>query len=184
MSLQVQLTAPTPAFRPSPHPRTALNYPNPLHQNLTPSGLFINNEFVEAKSGKTIVAIDPATEKTIAEVQAAGEEEIDIAVKAARKAFENPEWKDLDTSERGKLLLKLSDNGKPYTAAMAEDVAEVISVFQYYGGWADKNHGQMININSDKWAYTRHEPVGRFSQFTAAAAHHVSSWAMGLTIIQ
>ncbi|KAF5234316.1 hypothetical protein FAUST_7701 [Fusarium austroamericanum] len=158
MSLEVQLTAPNG------------------RQYTQPTGLFINNEFVKAKSGKTIVAIDPATEKTITEVQAAGEEDIDIAVKAARKAFENPEWKDLDTAQRGKLLLKLSvlaerdaeilatidswDNGKPYTAAMAEDVAEVISVFQYYGGWADKNHGQMINLGPDKWAYTRHEPVG------------------------
>ncbi|UZP43423.1 hypothetical protein NXS19_011239 [Fusarium pseudograminearum] len=42
---------------------------------------------------------------------------------------------------------------------MTEDAAEVIYVFQYYGGWADKNHGQMINLGLDKWAYTRHEPV-------------------------
>lgn len=136
-----------------------------------------------AKSGKTIVSIDPSTEKPIAEVQAAGEEDIDIAVKAAREALKNPEWRDLDTAQRGKLLLKLStlaerdaeilatidtwDNGKPYTAAMAEDAAEVIAVFQYYGGWADKNHGQMIDLNPAKWAYTRHEPVGMETQTTA-----------------
>nr|CEG02990.1 unnamed protein product [Fusarium pseudograminearum CS3487] len=112
-------------------------------------GLFINNEFVKAKSGKTIVAIDPATENTITEVQAAGEEDIGIAVKAARKAFENPEWKDLDTAQRGKLLLKLSilaerdaeilatidswDNGKPYTAAMTEDAAEVFADRSFLG---------------------------------------------------
>ncbi|EKJ71805.1 hypothetical protein FPSE_07990 [Fusarium pseudograminearum CS3096] len=152
---------------------------------------------LEAKSGKTIVAIDPATENTITEVQAAGEEDIDIAVKAARKAFENPEWKDLDTAQRGKLLLKLSilaerdaeilatidswDNGKPYTAAMTEDAAEVISVFQYYGGWADKNHGQMINLGLDKWAYTRHEPVGVCGQIIPwKYPVMMAAWNLGL----
>ncbi|UZP43424.1 hypothetical protein NXS19_011240 [Fusarium pseudograminearum] len=101
MSLEVQLTAPNGC------------------QYTQPTGLFINNEFVKAKSGKTIVAIDPATENTITEVQAAGEEDIGIAVKAARKAFENPEWKDLDTAQRGKLLLKLS--------ILAERDAEILA---------------------------------------------------------
>jgi aldehyde dehydrogenase (NAD+) len=140
------------------------------------AGLFINNEFVAAKSGKTIASIDPSTEQVIAEVQAAGAEDIDLAVASARKALKNPEWKNLDTAQRGKLLLKLSalterdahtlatidtwDNGKPYTAALAEDAAEVYSVFQYYGGWADKNFGQSIDISPAKFAYTRHEPIG------------------------
>lgn len=143
---------------------------------LTIPGLFINNEFVAAKSGKTITTIDPSTEKVIAEVQAAQAEDIDIAVAAARKALKSPEWKDIDTSARGKLLIKLSllaerdahilatidswDNGKPYTAAMAEDAAEVIAVFQYYGGWADKNFGQTIDTSPAKFAYTRHQPIG------------------------
>jgi aldehyde dehydrogenase (NAD(P)+) len=148
-----------------------------VHAAQTFTGLFIDNEFVQAKSGKTITTVDPATEDVIAEVQAAGSEDIDLAVAAARKALKNPDWKDLDTAQRGKLLLKLStlaerdahilatidtwDNGKPYTAAMAEDVAEVIAVFQYYGGWADKNFGQTIDTSPLKFAYTRHEPIGK-----------------------
>lgn len=49
--------------------------------------LFINNEWHKSKSGKTFATINPSTEQTIAEVQAAGKEDIDIAVHAARHAF-------------------------------------------------------------------------------------------------
>ena len=141
-------------------------------------GLFINNEFVAAKSGKKITTTDPSTGEPITDVHAAGAEDIDMAVAAARKAFASPAWRDLDTTARGKLLLNLSrlverdahvlgtidtwDNGKPYTAAMTEDIPEVISVFQYYGGWADKNFGQTIDTSPAKFAYTRHEPIGMF----------------------
>ena len=73
-----------------------------------PTGLFINNEFVKAKSGKTFDAINPATSKVICEVQEAGDEDVDIAIKAARTAFEGA-WGELTPTERGKLLVKLAD---------------------------------------------------------------------------
>ena len=79
-------------------------------------------------------------------------------------------------SERGDLLLKLSaltekhaetlatidtwDNGKPYNDALTIDVAEAIQVFKYYGGWADKIYGQVIDTGSAKFAYTLKEPIG------------------------
>lgn len=52
------------------------------------------------------------------------------------------------------------DNGKPYTVALAEDVGEVQAVLKYYGGYADKIHGQVIDTGSAKFAYTIREPVG------------------------
>jgi aldehyde dehydrogenase (NAD+) len=52
------------------------------------------------------------------------------------------------------------DNGKPYSVAFNEDLEEVIAVFRYYGGWADKIYGQTIDTGPDKFAYTRHEPLG------------------------
>lgn len=101
---------------------------------------------------------------------------MDRAVSAARGAFQNPEWRSLGASERGLLLLRLADlcekhaetlatidawdNGKPYDSALSEDVAEVISVFRYYGGWADKIQGRTIDTSEAKLAYTRHEPIG------------------------
>lgn len=75
-----------------------------------PTGLFINNEFVEsANPENTISSIDPATEKEIASVQAATPDDIDRAVKAARKALKSPEWKLLNPTDRGRLMTKLAD---------------------------------------------------------------------------
>ncbi|KKY17994.1 putative aldehyde dehydrogenase [Phaeomoniella chlamydospora] len=140
------------------------------------TGLFIDNKFVKAKSGETITSIDPSTEKEIATVDAAGPDDVDIAVQAARKALNSPEWRDLDVSDRSALLYKLAelaeqerevlatletwDNGKPYSVALAEDLGEVINVFRYYAGWADKLFGQTIPVGPKKFAYTLRQPVG------------------------
>ena len=70
--------------------------------------LFINGEFVKSESGKTFESINPANGDTLALVYEAGKEDIDKAVKAARSAFENPDWSDLTTLERGNLMYKLS----------------------------------------------------------------------------
>ena len=141
-----------------------------------PTGLFINNEFVAAKSGETLETINPFDESVIAKVASGGAEDIDIAVAAARKAFKSSEWSDLSAAERGQLLWKLGDlceknshilatidawdNGKPYQQALDEDVGETISVFRYYAGWADKVYGQTIETSKAKLAYTKHEPLG------------------------
>ena len=113
-------------------------------------------------------------ESEIASVQAAGPEDVDLAVAAARKAFKT--WKEVSGSERGDLMLKLSaltekhaetlatidtwDNGKPYNDALTIDLAEAIQVFKYYGGWADKIYGQVIDTSPAKFAYTLKEPIG------------------------
>lgn len=75
-----------------------------------PTGLFINNEFVDASDPKnTITSIDPATEKEIATVQAASPEDVDRAVKAAKKALKHDDWKLLPNTDRGRLMFKLAD---------------------------------------------------------------------------
>ena len=107
-------------------------------------------------------------------MQAASAEDVDTAVAAARKAFKT--WRDVPGTERGDMLFKLSalvekhqetlatidtwDNGKPYNDALTIDVAEAIQVFKYYGGWADKLHGQVIDTSKAKLAYTLREPLG------------------------
>ncbi|KAI9733079.1 MAG: mitochondrial aldehyde dehydrogenase [Cirrosporium novae-zelandiae] len=141
-----------------------------------PTGLFINNEFVKSKSGEKITSINPSDESEIASVYAASEEDVDIAVKAARAAFRNPSWREMSPTDRGKLMIKLSelveehketlatletwDNGKPYSVALNEDLGEVSGTIRYYGGYADKIHGQVIDTGSAKFAYTIREPLG------------------------
>ncbi|KAK4661471.1 mitochondrial aldehyde dehydrogenase [Podospora pseudopauciseta] len=141
-----------------------------------PLGLFINNEFVKSSNEQKLASINPTTEEEICSVYAATSDDIDTAVAAARKAFKDPSWKSLSGTERGALMLKLADlvsqhaetlatiecldNGKPYTTALAENVPEVVNVFRYYGGYADKNFGQVIDVGPAKFAYTVKEPLG------------------------
>lgn len=127
-----------------------------------PTGLWINNEWRPSKKGETITSINPTDESEITSVHAATPEDVDDAVKAARKAFKNPKWRDLAPSGRGDLMLKLAelveqhsktlatietwDNGKPFSVALNEDLAEVAGCLRYYAGWADKLHGQTIDV--------------------------------------
>ena len=94
---------------------------------------------------------------------------------AARKAFRDPSWRDMSPTDRGNMMMVLSDlvathadalatietwdNGKPYGDSLG-DVGEVQAVFKYYGGYADKIHGQVIDTGPAKFAYTIKEPVG------------------------
>lgn len=73
--------------------------------------LFINNQFVDAQSGKTFPTVNPATGKPIALIAEADKADIDLAVKAAKQAFQRgSEWRNLDASARGKLLWKYVEN--------------------------------------------------------------------------
>jgi aldehyde dehydrogenase (NAD+) len=54
-------------------------------------------------------------------------------------------------------------SGKPYDVVLGEDVAETVSVFRYYAGWADKIYGQTIDVGNAKLAYTKHEPLGMYN---------------------
>ncbi|KAI9168027.1 Aldehyde dehydrogenase [Paramyrothecium foliicola] len=141
-----------------------------------PTGLFINNEFVKASSGSTITAINPSDESEIAAVEAASADDVDKAVKAARAALYGPGWGDISNTDRGRLMFKLADlieanqealatletwnNGKPYSVALSEDLAESIATLRYYAGWADKIHGETIPTTPQKFAYTLKQPIG------------------------
>ena len=138
-----------------------------------PTGLFINNEWVKSQKGEKITSINPTDEKEITSVYAATAEDVDIAVKAARTAFKT--WREVPGTERGNLLYKLSqltnqhketlatietwDNGKTYSDALG-DIGECYETFKYYGGYADKVHGQVIDTGPKKLAYTIREPLG------------------------
>ncbi|HSJ98486.1 MAG TPA: aldehyde dehydrogenase family protein, partial [Myxococcota bacterium] len=74
-----------------------------------PRPMLIDGKFVEAASGKTFPSYDPATGEVLAQVTEADEEDVNRAVRAARRAFESGPWPAMTASERGRLLWKLAD---------------------------------------------------------------------------
>src|SRR5437764_4792376 len=142
--------------------------------------LLIGGKWLDSASGKTFVTVNPATGEVICQVAEADKADIDLAVKAARKAFEEGPWPKLNASDRGKLLYKLADlieqnadelaglesldNGKPYRDARTIDVPMTAKCYRYYAGWADKVHGKTIPVEGNYFCYTRHEPVGVVGQ--------------------
>src|SRR6266576_3991900 len=116
-------------------------------------GLFIGGEFVEPKRGRWFPTIDPSNETVLAEVAEAGEEDVDVAVTAARSAFVTA-WSDLPGSERAKYLYRIAralqerarefavlesmNGGKPIKESRDVDLPLAAAHFFYYAGWADK----------------------------------------------
>lgn len=141
---------------------------------MQPTGLFINNEWVEGVDGKKFETINPTTEEVICSVSEATEVDVDIAVAAARKAFQEV-WRQETPENRGKYLVNLAnlieknsellaaveslDNGKSFSMAKG-DLQIVTGTLRYYGGWADKIDGKVIDVNTDTFSYTKHEPIG------------------------
>jgi aldehyde dehydrogenase (NAD+) len=142
--------------------------------------MFIGGKWVDSQSGKTFATQNPATGETICQVAEGDKADIDLAVKAARKAFESGPWSRMNPSERSRLLNKLADaietnrdelaalesldNGKPIADSLNADLPLTVQCYRYYAGWADKIHGKTIPIAGDYFCYTRHEPVGVVGQ--------------------
>lgn len=140
------------------------------------TGILIGDEFRPAVSGRTFSTINPATEEVICEVAEGDAEDVNLAVHAARSAFETGPWSRMDARDRGRLLSKLADlaeshldelaaletldNGKPINDARSADLPLVIDCLRYYAGWADKITGDTIPIRGDYFCYTRREPIG------------------------
>ncbi|GAA6015238.1 hypothetical protein JCM10207_003657 [Rhodosporidiobolus poonsookiae] len=145
-----------------------------------PIGAFIGNEFHAPEGGKTIEVRAPSTDKVIAQVGESTAADVDRAVDVAQKAYDTVWGERVPGYERGRLLMKLADlfdehrvqlasvealdNGKPYSIAHAFDVAEAAACLRYYAGWADKEHGKVIEVDQNTLAYTRHEPIGVVGQ--------------------
>ncbi len=138
--------------------------------------LFIDGKWTDSISGETFETLNPTTGDTICQIAAGNKADVDVAVKAARRAFESKAWTRMSAADRGRLLYKLGDlveansnelaalesldNGKPIRDSQYVDIPMTANVFRYYGGWADKIHGKVIPMAGPFHAYTRHEAVG------------------------
>jgi len=146
--------------------------------------LFIGGKFVNALSGKTTDCLDPRDESVITKVAEAQSEDIDMAVKSARSAFEGGEWSTRSGFHRSAVMHKWADlieenveylakletwdNGKPISSSKG-DLRLCTEYIRYYAGWADKIQGKTINNNDvigKFFSYTLHEPKGVIASIT------------------
>ena len=141
--------------------------------------LFINGEWTNSSDGATFDTYNPSTGETIAKVAHATKEDVDRAVKSARKALEKGPWGKLDACERGKLMFKLADLieanseelarlealncGKTITDSRG-DIGGMLNGLRYYAGWADKIEGKTVPVRGNFLSYTLRQPVGVVGQ--------------------
>ena len=141
--------------------------------------LFINGEWTNSSDGATFDTYNPATGETIAKVAHATKEDVDRAVKSARKALEKGAWGKMDACDRGKLMFKLADLieanseelarlealncGKTITDSRG-DVGGMLNGLRYYAGWADKIEGKTVPVRGSFLSYTLRQPVGVVGQ--------------------
>ncbi len=148
--------------------------------------LLIDGDWVDSASGETFATLNPATEERLADVQRGNAEDIDLAVRAARRAFDDSsDWRRMTPSDRGRLIHRIGDlilehadelawlesldNGKPFTVARAADVVLAADLFHYMSGWATKIEGNTVDISAlaapgEYLAFTMREPVGVVGQ--------------------
>jgi len=137
--------------------------------------LLIGAEWREAVSGKRFSTVNPATGESIAEISEGDAADIDLAVRAARAAFDGP-WAKFSAADRGKVLWRLGDlmlknlddlarletldAGKPISETTRIDVPYAADCFHYYAGAATKIEGATIPVSGPFFNYTIREPIG------------------------
>ena len=143
---------------------------------ILPGRLLIGGQWVDGS--KKFDTVNPATGEVLTEIAEASRDDVDRAVQAARRAFDDRggAWRKMSASERGKLIWRLADlveknieelaeletldNGKPIFESRYVDMPMVIDVLRYYAGWATKIQGETVNTFETAFTYTLREPVG------------------------
>src|SRR5205814_3462889 len=149
--------------------------PTALATEVNTYQLYINGEWVESKSTKSVPVYDPSTDEVIAQVPDANSEDVNRAVAAARSAFDEGPWATTTPQERGRVLFRLAEKIRQNSAMLAElecrntgkpiveaefDIADVATCFEYYGGLATKILGYVNPVPDNAVSLTLKEPVG------------------------
>jgi betaine-aldehyde dehydrogenase len=137
--------------------------------------MYVNGEMVDSKSKKTFPVYDPATEEVIAQVPDANAQDVNGAVAAAKKAFEDGPWASTTAQDRGRVLFRLADKIRQNAAMLAElearncgkpiveaefDINDTATCFEYYGGLATKILGFVNPVPDNAVSLTMKEPIG------------------------
>ncbi len=154
-----------------------------VKQTLKPGRLFIDGKWEDAVAGKTLPVMNPATGEQLTTIPDAGSEDVDRAVKVARRTFENRAWRGMDVSRREKIIWRIGElieknkeelgtleslnNGKTCREALRGDLPPTADIFYYYAGWARKIYGETIPVDGNFLNYTLREPVGVVGMITA-----------------
>lgn len=154
-----------------------------LKQSLKPLKLFIDGKWEDAVSGRGIPVMNPATGEQLTSVPDAGPEDVDRAVRAARRTFEKGVWRTMNASQREKIIWRIGElieknkeelgmleslnNGKTYREALRGDIPPTSDIFHYYAGWTRKIYGETIPVDGNYLNYTLREPVGVVGMITA-----------------
>jgi len=137
--------------------------------------MYVNGEWVESKSRSKREIFDPGNAEHLATVQEASREDVIVAIKAAREAFDMGPWRTTTALDRGKFLFKISELIKRESKRLAElevrncgkplaeaefDVADAANCFEFYGGLATKIHGETMSVPANSVSFVVREPVG------------------------
>ncbi|AWN73147.1 aldehyde dehydrogenase family protein [Legionella anisa] len=137
--------------------------------------MYIDGKFTSAKSGATRDIIDPANGELIAKVPESSKEDVVIAIKAARRAFDEGDWRKTSALDRSKLLFKIADLIRTHAKMLAEletrncgkplaeaeyDVTDAANCFEFYAGLATKIHGETMSVPANSFSYVVREPIG------------------------
>src|SRR5579862_3892361 len=149
---------------------------------IKPGQLFIDGKYLDGTSGKTIPVMNPATGEQVTTVPDSGAEDVDRAVQAARRTFDNRAWRGLSGSKRERIIWRIGElieknkeelglleslnNGKTFSEALRGDIPPTADIFYYYAGWARKIYGETIPVDGNFLNYTLREPVGVVGMIT------------------
>ena len=138
--------------------------------------LFIGGTWRPPLSGETYATINPATEEESARVGKGDERDVDLAVAAARKAFDSGPWPRMSAHERGRIVWTLGDlivknldemarleslcTGKTLFDSGKVEIPFAAEVFRYYAGWATKIHGETLGLRESAFTFTLRQPLG------------------------
>ncbi|WP_433273715.1 aldehyde dehydrogenase family protein [Actinosynnema sp. CS-041913] len=160
---------------PAPLALAPADRPAPAFLRGGPKKLLIGGDWVPARSGRTFDTVDPTTEQVLTGVAFAGPEDVDLAVAAARRAFEDPSWAAVTPYQRSRILLQIADvveaNAEELATLESLDmgaplylsrwfVAHSVEVIRHYAGWPTKIYGQTAPSEPDQFHYTLRRPLG------------------------